>query len=128
MPDNGNKVFSINICSTVILLNVSVPVLSEQIYVTEPSVSTAGNFLISALSFTSFFAPSARDIVTTAGNASGIAATARDIAVSSINSIGSPRNTPKPKIIAHITRTAMASFLPNVISLLCKGVFTSSSP
>ena len=63
-----------------------------------------------AFCFTSFFAPTARDIVITAGSASGIAATAREIAVRSINIVGSPLITPMPKTMAHMARTAMASF------------------
>jgi hypothetical protein len=75
-------------------LSVSVPVLSEQITLTEPSVSTLGRRRTSALARTSRRAPSASSTVTTAGSASGIAATARLIAVSAISSTGSPRSTP----------------------------------
>ena len=44
----------INIFSTVILFCVNVPVLSEQITVALPKVSTAGNFLTIAFFFTIF--------------------------------------------------------------------------
>ena len=57
---------------------VSVPVLSLQMKVTEPKVSTAGSFRTSALCFTIRFAPCANAMVTTAGKASGRAATAKD--------------------------------------------------
>lgn len=64
-------------CVTVISFLVRVPVLSEQIVVTDHSVSTEGSFLIRAFFLTIRLTPSPRDIVTTAGNPSGIAATAR---------------------------------------------------
>ena len=59
------------------------PVLSEQIVVTEPSVSTAYRRRMSALLASIRWAPRARVMVTTAGRLSGIAATARLTAVSS---------------------------------------------
>ena len=74
--------------------SVSVPVLSEQMYVTEPSVSTAGSRRISAFCRTIRRAPSASETVTTAGSASGIAATARLTAVRNIRISGSPREQP----------------------------------
>ena len=49
-------------------------VLSEQMTVTQPSVSTLGSLRISAFRLTMRCKPSARAIVTTAGNPSGIAA------------------------------------------------------
>ncbi len=58
------------------------PVLSEQITVTEPSVSTAGSFRISALRRSIRCAPIASVKVTTAGRPSGITATATLMAVS----------------------------------------------
>ena len=76
---------------------VSVPVLSEQMVVTEPSVSTDGRRRTSACTATMRRAPSASSTVTTAGSASGIAATARLMAVSTISSGGSPRSTPDDK-------------------------------
>lgn len=54
------------------------PVLSEQITLTLPSVSTEGSFLTIALRFDIRRTPSARVTVTTIGRPSGIAATARD--------------------------------------------------
>ncbi len=70
--------------STRIWLSVSVPVLSEQMTVTDPKVSTAGRRRTSAFCFAILSAPSASEIVTTAGRASGTAATARLTAVRSI--------------------------------------------
>ncbi len=60
----------------------------------------------------------ARAIVITAGNASGIAATARLMAVKSIRNTSSPLISPAANTMAHITRIAKASFLPKIASLL----------
>ena len=65
------------ISRTVISFRVSVPVLSEHITVTEPSVSTLGNRRISAFRLAIRCNPSASAMVMTAGNPSGAAATAR---------------------------------------------------
>ena len=73
-----------NTFSTVILFCVKVPVLSEQITVALPNVSTAGNFLTIAFLLTIFCTPIANTIVDTATNPSGIAATANDTAVINI--------------------------------------------
>jgi len=64
--------------------SVRVPVLSEQITVTEPSVSTAGSLRTRARRWAMRPAPSASAIVTTAGSPSGMAATARLTAVRNI--------------------------------------------
>ena len=56
---------------------VSVPVLSEQITVVQPSVSTDGSFLTMQLCFTIERVPNDRHNVITAGRPSGIAATPR---------------------------------------------------
>ncbi|MNJ39266.1 hypothetical protein D3C77_341350 [compost metagenome] len=55
--------------------------MSEQIILTEPSVSTAGSFFTIALIFDILVTPSARTMATMAGSPSGIAATAKLIAV-----------------------------------------------
>ena len=62
---------------TVISFCVSVPVLSEQITVADPSVSTEASLRISAWRLIISCMPSARLIVTTAGSPSGTAAIAR---------------------------------------------------
>ena len=72
--------------TTVIRFWVSVPVLSEQIVVTDPSVSTAYSRRMRALLASIRWAPRVRVMVTTAGRLSGIAATARLTAVSSSSS------------------------------------------
>ena len=68
-------------CTTVISFCVSVPVLSEQITVAQPSVSTAGSLRMSAWCLIMRCMPRARQIVTTAGSPSGTAAIARLTAV-----------------------------------------------
>lgn len=60
---------------------VNVPVLSEQITVVHPRVSTEGNLLTIALLYAIFLVPRARQVVITAGSPSGIAATAKAIAI-----------------------------------------------
>ena len=64
------------ISCTVILLQVSVPVLSEQIQLHPPSVSTAESLRITARALAMRCTPMARIMVTTAPIPSGIAATA----------------------------------------------------
>jgi hypothetical protein len=60
---------------TVILFNVSVPVLSEQIESAPPIVSHAYNFLTKLLSLSIFFTENAKDKVTARGKPYGIATT-----------------------------------------------------
>ena len=59
---------------------VSVPVLSEQIVVTDPRVSTAAILRVMALRRAICCTPSARVMVTSAGRPSGTAATAKPMA------------------------------------------------
>ncbi len=61
---------------TVISPFVRVPVLSEHITSVEPSVSTELSFLTKAFFFNMRCVPRAKEMVTTAGRPSGIAATA----------------------------------------------------
>ena len=106
--------------------SVSVPVLSEQITVTEPRVSTAGRRRTSALDFTSRRAPIASSTVTTAGKASGMAATARLMAVSAIGSQGSPRpQTPSANTSAQMARTTIDRRRPKAARRTCSGVARS---
>jgi len=67
--------------TTVIWLVVRVPVLSEQMTVQQPSVSTEGSLRMTALRFTILRVPSARQSVMTAGRPSGMAATPRATAI-----------------------------------------------
>jgi hypothetical protein len=62
---------------------VRVPVLSLQMTVVHPSVSTEGSVRTIAFSFAILFVPSAKQVVTTAGSPSGMAATAKATAICS---------------------------------------------
>ena len=106
---------------------VKVPVLSEQMKVTEPKVSTDGRRRISAFCDTMRRAPSASSTVTTAGSASGIAATARLMAVKIISTGSSPRSTPATKTSAQIAITTSANRLPKAARRNCSGVLRSAS-
>ena len=106
---------------------VRVPVLSEQIKVTEPKVSTEGRRRTRAFSDTMRRAPSASNTVTTAGNASGIAATARLTAVRIISTGSSPRRTPTQNTRPQMAITARANRLPKAARRICKGVLRSPS-
>mmetsp|Transcript_8965 Transcript_8965/g.22500 ORF Transcript_8965/g.22500 Transcript_8965/m.22500 type:complete len:338 (-) Transcript_8965:994-2007(-) len=64
-----------------IMLVVSVPVLSEQMTLVHPRVSTDGSERTMAFCFAILRVPSARHVVTTAGSPSGMAATARATAI-----------------------------------------------
>lgn len=61
---------------THISLVVSVPVLSEQMTVVQPRVWTFGSLRMMAFYLAILLAPKARQVVMTAGNPSGMAATA----------------------------------------------------
>ena len=65
------------IVCTIISLRVNVPVLSVQMTLTEPKVSTAGKRLINALRFAIRCTPIASPTVIIAGNPSGMAAIIR---------------------------------------------------
>ena len=71
-------------------------------------------------------APSASEIVTTAGSASGMAATARLTAVSNISSGDSPRIQPATKTMAQMASTATARWRPKRASRFCSGVLPDS--
>ena len=64
------------------------PVLSVQMTVVEPSVSTAGSLRITARRWAIRWTPTASAIVTIAGSPSGIAATASDTAASTASTNG----------------------------------------
>ena len=91
MASTSINLLSVKIFYTVILFCVNVPVLSEQIIDILPKLSTECNFRIIAFSSASFLVPKARTIVTIELRASGIAATARDMANMSESIIGAPR-------------------------------------
>ena len=110
---------------TVIRFSVNVPVLSEQMVVTDPSVSTAGSFRIKALRRTMRWAPRAKLMVTTAGRPSGTAATARLTAIRNISVVSPPRQIPTLKTMPQTSRAPMASHLPSSAMRRCSGVLSS---
>ena len=83
----------------------------EQITETEPSVSTAGSRRMRAFRRSIRWAPSESAMVTTAGIASGIAATARLTEVSSIVSTVSPCMIPIANNNATMPSATMARTL-----------------
>ena len=93
-----------------------------QITDVEPSVSTAGSFLIIACFFAIRLVPTAKTIVTIDDSASGIAATAT--ATENINEsiIGFPLNTCIANIIRANIIIPTPSFFPKSSSLFCNGV------
>ncbi|OPZ77601.1 MAG: hypothetical protein BWY79_01103 [Actinobacteria bacterium ADurb.Bin444] len=114
--------------TTVIRFSVSVPVLSEQMTVTEPSVSTAGRRLMRACRLSMRCAPSESDTVTMAGSPSGTAATAMLTAVRNMMRTSSPRRRPSAKMTATSTSAATASHLPSWASRFWSGVVSTLAP
>ncbi len=108
--------------TTVILFCVSVPVLSEQITVVLPSVSTDGRVRTMAFNFTRRCTPIASTIVDTICSPSGIAATARLTAIINTSSQSFPYNNPTRKIKAQIPSATYPNTLPNCSSRLPMGV------
>jgi len=101
---------------------VSVPVLSEQMIVTDPSDSTAGSLRTSALRLAIFPAPIASATGHDAGSASGIAATARLTDVRNMSASGS-RAAGRDDTIAQMPRAASARRLPKCARCRCSGVW-----
>ena len=108
---------------TVISFLVSVPVLSEQTVVTEPSASTAGSLRVMALRRAICCTPIARVIVTSAGSPSGIAATAKPIVAEMSSSNGIPcTKRPIASMSTAMPRMTTVSILPKSSSCLVSGV------
>ena len=103
---------------------MSVPVLSEQIILTEPSVSTAGNFLITAFFLDMLVTPMERTTATMAASPSGIAATASETDKINISAKLRPCNSAIANITTHIPMANVPSVLPNLSNLISKGVFS----
>merc|ERR1719430_2464837 len=78
LPASSAKVKALQ---TDIMLVVRVPVLSEQITLVQPRVSTEGRDLTMAFLAAILLVPRARQVVITAGRPSGMAATARATAI-----------------------------------------------
>ena len=87
VPPSSNRFPAVAIVRTVISLRVRVPVLSEQMTDTAPSVSTAGSLRIMALRQAIRCTPMASVMVIIAGSPSGIAATARLTAARNISAM-----------------------------------------
>ena len=107
-----NALFFEFISTTSILFCVKVPVLSEQITLLLPNVSTAGNFLIILFFFAILVTPIDNTIVTIAGNPSGIAATASPTDVINISTGSIFFNKPIINITPHITKQVVPKTLP----------------
>ena len=87
---------------------VRVPVLSEQITLTEPRVSTAGSLRMSACLPTMLWTPCVSESVTMSCSVSGTAATARLTAASTIAQNSSPCWRPvASRIAAAASATAL---------------------
>ncbi len=94
------------ISCTVIWFWVSVPVLSEQMTVTLPSVSTADSLRMMARRCAMRETPMARVTVSAAGKPSGIMATASAMAAVKVSTTDCPRRTPTAKVAAANARMA----------------------
>jgi len=113
---------------TVISFLVKVPVLSVHITSTDQSVSTLDSFLISAFFFTNLLTQSHKDIVTTAGNHSGIAATDKAIAIRNASCKPfCPKITLVKNIKTHIIKTTAQSHLLSLSKSFCKFVSFSGA-
>mmetsp|Transcript_22832 Transcript_22832/g.54592 ORF Transcript_22832/g.54592 Transcript_22832/m.54592 type:complete len:418 (+) Transcript_22832:1675-2928(+) len=113
---------------TVISFLVSVPVLSEQITVTDPRVSTAGSCRMIALLFASICIASASEIVTTAGRPSGMIATAMaTVDLKASPTVKSWMRYATQKEIAAMISTNNAIHLPNISSWTIRFVFCEST-
>ena len=105
------------------------PVLSEQITVTEPSVSTAGSRRTIALRLAMRCTPSASVIVMIAGSPSGMAEATSATTIMNISEGGCPRTmTPSTKVSAATARITMASQRPKRSIWRSSGVLTASMP
>ncbi len=110
--------------SAVIWFSVKVPVLSVQMTLVEPSVSTAGRLLTRALCSAMIFMPRDNEIVETAGIASGMAATARIKAVCSSPSRGCRVISPAASTAIPAAKATRISSLLNRPISWSSGVFS----
>ena len=106
---------------------VSVPVLSVQITVALPSVSTAGSRRISTLRWDMRWTPMASAIVTIAGSPSGTAATASDTADMNTSMNDSPRARPTAAVTTTMPRQSSNRTWLTRASRACSGVVVSSA-
>ncbi len=111
---------------TVISFCVSVPVLSEQITVVEPSVSTAGSFRMMAWRCAMRATPIASVIVSAAGSPSGIAPTASATAARNMSSHAWPCNTPTTNVTPASARITHNRTWENCAIFRVSGVASAS--
>ena len=104
---------------------VSVPVLSVQMTVALPSVSTAGSLRMRTWRAAIRWTPIASAMVTIAGSPSGTAATASDTADMNTSSGGRPRTNPSTAVTATIPRHRISSVWLTRASRVCSGVVVS---
>ncbi len=103
------------------------PVLSEQMTVVLPRVSTAGNRRMMALRRAIRATPMASVTVSTAGRPSGIMATARATAAMNRSTHGSPCRSPTPKVTAASARIAYSRMWLKRAILRVSGVARTSA-
>ncbi len=104
------------------------PVLSVQMTVVDPKVSTDPSLLTTALRFANSRAPRARVTVTMVGNPSGTADTARATAVMSTSSSTFPiLARSRSSIVTTTMATMNPSFLANWSSLRLSGISSFST-
>ena len=96
---------------TVILFLVSVPVLSVQITLAAPNVSTAGKRRMMAFRLAIRFTPMARVMLITAGKPSGMADTAVASAYRNTSCKSKDTSNPTPTITKATTNAMMPNFL-----------------
>ena len=106
--------------------SVRVPVLSVQMTVVAPRVSTAARSLTRALRFAMRHTPLAMAMVATIGSPSGIEATARAMPVSIIRKISRPPAMPIAPTSAATPRLTHISQRPSSLSLFSMGVVSST--
>ncbi|OPY06023.1 MAG: hypothetical protein A4E67_01665 [Syntrophaceae bacterium PtaB.Bin038] len=106
---------------TVISFFVRVPVLSVQMTVVLPRVSTAGSFLRIALRAAMRCTPTASAMVSTTGRPSGIVATAAATTVMNIRRTGSPSAMPTAKSAADAASTYSPIRLEKRPNFSCSG-------
>ena len=107
---------------------VRVPVLSEQITLALPNVSTAGRRRMMAFFFTIRCTPMESTMVTIAGSPSGMAETARDTAVMKISRAAIPFISPTTKMMPQAASARNPKNRPRRLSFSCRGVWPSPSP
>ena len=115
------------ILTTVISFRVRVPVLSEQIMVVLPRVSTEASLRTMAFLRVICVTPRARVIVKTAGSPSGMAETARLTEVMNISSRSSWRTTPVKNTKMQRTMAMTQSMRPSFSIFCFKGGGSTST-